>query len=85
MSTLSLLDGMQVLKSAHDDSSSSLKIKSLNSLVPTGYDYISRTLTTSTRETYLFKSGGSGGTLVGTIVINYTDSTLAAISDVTRT
>lgn len=83
--SLSLLDGMQVLKSAHDDTAAALKTKSLNSLVPTGYDFISRTLTTSTRETYLFKSGGSGGTTVGTIVINYTDNTLAAIVDVTRT
>jgi len=49
------------------------------------HDYVSRTLTTSTKETYEFKSGGSTGTTVATVVIDYTDSTLNTISAVTRT
>lgn len=49
------------------------------------YDYMSVAYTDSDTETYTFKSGGSGGTTVATIVINYTDSTKEFISDVTRT
>lgn len=53
-------------------------------LVTAVYDYISRTLTNSTTETYVYKTGGSGGTTVATVTVVYTDSTLATISTVTR-
>lgn len=49
------------------------------------FDYVSRTLTNSTTETYTFKSGGSSGTTTNTVVIVYTDSTLSTISTVTKT
>ncbi len=39
------------------------------------YDYIDIQQTNSTTETYVFKTGGSGGTTVQTIVVVYTDST----------
>lgn len=39
----------------------------------------------STTDTYVFKTGGSGGTLVSTVVITYTDSTKATIANVTKT
>lgn len=58
---------------------------SMGKLVYERFDYISRTLTNSTTETYLYKLGGSGGTLVATVTVVYTDSTLATISTVTRT
>lgn len=48
------------------------------------WDYIGVT-TTSTTETYVFKTGGSGGTTLQTIVITYTDSTKTTISNVTKT
>lgn len=53
-------------------------------LVYEKYDYISRTLTNSTTETYVYKTGGSGGTTVATVTVVYTDSTLQTISTVTR-
>ena len=51
--------------------------------IPT-YDYVSLSQT-STVDTYSFKSGGAGGTLVATITITYTDSTKATISTVAKT
>jgi hypothetical protein len=48
------------------------------------YDYASLAQT-STIDTWTFKVGGSGGTLVATITITYTDSTKATISTVVRT
>lgn len=47
------------------------------------YDYVSLTQA-STTDTYTFKSGGSGGTTVATIVITYTDSTKATLSTVVK-
>lgn len=49
------------------------------------YDYVSVDYSISTQETYTFKSGGSGGTLVATLVVVYTDATKANISTVTKT
>ena len=49
------------------------------------YDYVSRVLTDSVTETYTFKTGGASGTTVGTIIVVYTDSTLATISSAERT
>lgn len=46
------------------------------------YDYIDCQQTSATVETYVFKSGGSGGTTVQTIVVSYTDSTKANIDTV---
>lgn len=48
------------------------------------WDYVSRGLVSAT-ETWTFKTGGSGGTTVATVVIVYTDTTLEFISSVTRT
>lgn len=49
------------------------------------YDYVGVAYPIGTQEVYTFKSGGSGGTTVATVTINYTDSTKANISDVTKT
>ena len=49
------------------------------------YDYLSVTYPTATTEQYQFYSGGSGGTLVATIQIVYTDSTKEFITSVTKT
>lgn len=45
------------------------------------YDYLDVQQTDSDTETYIFKTGGSGGTTVRTIVVNYTDSTKADIDN----
>lgn len=50
------------------------------------YDYVSMVLSAGdTTETYTFKTGGSGGTTVATVVIVYTDSTREVLSSVTKT
>lgn len=50
------------------------------------YDYISMALSSAdTVETYTYKSGGSGGTVVAVIVVTYTDDTRETLSSVSRT
>ena len=56
-----------------------------NTLITKNYDYVSVSYDSATQETYTFKSGGSGGTTVATVVIVYTDATKANISTVTKT
>ena len=59
---------------------------SINSFNISGYDYISASYNDGTfTETYVFKSGGSGGTTVGTIVVVYVDATKAKLVSVTKT
>jgi hypothetical protein len=48
------------------------------------YDYTGLTEATTT-DTWVFKTGGAGGTTVATITINYTDSSKATIDNVVRT
>lgn len=48
------------------------------------FDYTAVTYPTATQEVYVFKTGGSGGTTVATVTVNYTDSTKDFISDVTK-
>ena len=52
-------------------------------MVKVGYDYVARTLPASTQELFTFKTGGSGGTTVATITINYTDSSLGTLLNAT--
>jgi hypothetical protein len=49
------------------------------------FDYVSMTIAPAGTETYLFYTGGAGGTLVATIVIVYTDATRTDISTITKT
>lgn len=44
-------------------------------------DYISRTVLSNV-ETYEYKQGGSGGTLLKTVTVTYTDATLEELSTV---
>lgn len=78
------LDGNQTLKGAYTDADSAFRMKQVNSIINFQYDYVSVAYTDADTETYTFKTGGSGGTTVGTIVVNYTDSTKENISNVTR-
>ncbi len=50
------------------------------------YDYVAMTLSVgNTTETYVFKTGGSGGLTVATVVVVYTDNTRTVLSTVTKT
>jgi hypothetical protein len=56
------------------------------SALPFKWDYFSMALSVAnTRETYTFKTGGSGGTSTGTVVLNYTNSTRDVLTDGTIT
>lgn len=48
------------------------------------YDYIAYT-SASTTDTYVYKTGGSGGTTQGTVVVTWTDSTKTVLSTVVKT
>lgn len=58
----------------------------ITSSLPFPWDYVSMVLSVgNTRETYTFKTGGSGGTTTGTVEINYTDSTRSVLTNATIT
>lgn len=48
------------------------------------YDYIGVTYPTATQEVYVYKTGGSGGTTLATLTVDYTDSTKDNISEVVK-
>jgi len=49
------------------------------------YDYILATYPTSSSEVYTFKLGGSGGTTVATVTVQYTSASKQVLTSVTRT
>lgn len=61
------------------DSDGKLKV---NVAAGIDYDYLDVQQTDADTETYVFKTGGSGGTTVRTVVVNYTDSTKENIDNV---
>jgi hypothetical protein len=67
------------------DSQVAVRVKSLNSLVTEKYNYISVAYPTTVQEVYTFKSGGSGGTTVATVTVNYTTSSKEFVSNVSKT
>lgn len=82
------LDSGQTLKGAYDDDNSAFRVESINpfaGLTPSTFDYVAVTYPSPTQEVYTFKTGGSGGTTVATITVNYTDSTKNNLLDATRT
>lgn len=79
-----------IRKSAHEvtvGNKSEYKLKTFNAtgMISETYDYVSVNYASATQEIYTFKTGGSGGTTVATVTINYTDSTKANLSNVTKT
>lgn len=61
-----------------------LPVNLAGGLIQEAYDYIALT-EASTTDTWVFKTGGSGGTTVATVTITYTDSNKGTISTVART
>jgi len=49
------------------------------------FDYIAATYPLATQEVYTYKLGGSGGTTVAVVTVNYTDSTKANLLNVGKT
>lgn len=60
------------------------ELQTLNSLIPSVYDYISLSQT-STTDVWVFKNGGSGGSTVSTITITYTDASKETIANIAKT
>jgi len=70
----------------YDPTTRGVTVHSVSGLAFGAYDYVSMALSIGdTTETYTFKSGGSGGTTVNTIVVVYTNSTRTVLSTVTKT
>lgn len=78
-------------RNASDNDAYPILVNSSGQLLVSGgmnlpeYDFVSLTISPDTTETYTFKTGGSGGTTVSTVVIVYTDATRSTISTVTKT
>ncbi len=62
-----------------------LKVFPIGGLVGDAYDYIAVTYPSDTQEVYTFKTGGSGGTTVSTVTVNYVDSSKAQLLNVAAT
>ena len=67
------------------NSDGSINVDIKNTLITEPFDYISATYPTATREIYTYKFGGAGGTLVGTITVDYTDALKEFITTVVKT
>ena len=76
----SIFIGQQV--NEHDETARAKRVVTGFSIPP--YDYISVAYPDSVTETYIYKSGGSGGTTVATITVVYTSSTKDSLSSVTK-
>jgi hypothetical protein len=71
----SRLDAPQIIKKIYNDETGNLEVEALSSGVPFTWDYLDMALSAgNTVETYTYRTGGSGGTVVGTAVVTYTTS-----------
>ncbi len=81
----SKFDWHQTLREGFDDTSRAFKSKIIGAAVDVSWDYLAVSYPSGTQEVYTFKTGGSGGTTVKTITVNYTSSTKDAIDNVAIT
>lgn len=80
----SLLDAGQVLPHAFDDATQALRVSGVaGSLVTAPYDYIVLSYTGSNLTGVVYKTSGSGGTTVATLVLTYDGSN--NLTSVTKT
>lgn len=66
------------------DSNNELKVIAGNGLIDFKYDFSSLT-ENATSDVWIFKTGGSGGTTIATITIEYTSANKKTIQDITKT
>lgn len=69
------------IKRAFSEADNSFRQINVGSLIKFDFDYYSVAYPTTTQEVYTYKKGGSGGTTMGTVTINYTDATKAYVTD----
>jgi hypothetical protein len=67
------------------NTSGTVNTKETTGLVPFVFDYIAADYSGGTADVYTYKTGGSGGTTVATITVNWTDATKAVLVSVVRT
>lgn len=60
-----------------------IRVTGQNALVKVSYNFIDATYPSATQEVYVYKTGGSGGTTVATVTVNYTDASKEVLDDVT--
>ena len=79
------LDMPQVIQNVHNIESGALNVKGVGgTLVTESFDYVAASYPSVTQEIYIYKTGGSGGTTVATVTVNYTDSTKENLLNVTK-
>lgn len=79
------LDETQVIQSVYQPDSESLKTTlSGGTLVIEEFDYVEFTYPSDTQEVYTYKLGGSGGTTVAEVTVNYVDNTKTAILNISK-
>ena len=57
-----------------------IKVEDVSSLITEPYDYIALGYTGDNVTTVTYKSGGSGGTTVGTLTLAYSGSNLTSVT-----
>lgn len=78
-------NGNSAVFDAYIPEQQALRVVALAGISESDWDYVAVTYPTGTQEVYTFKTGGSGGTTVVVVTINYTDSTKANILNVAKT
>lgn len=81
LATIPVVENNGALYRLQGDSTGKLKVAGLTAGVD--YDYIDVQQTNSTTETYVYKTGGTGGTTVQTVVVVYNDDSKNDIDSVT--
>lgn len=81
LTAVSTADGQTPVRLEADPSNGALIVSSVL-VAGRDYDYIDAQQTSSTVETYVYKIGGSGGTVVRTTTVTYTSSSKADIDSV---
>lgn len=84
MSDTQFLD-QAIFNRVFDPNTDTWKVKTQGIQLP-NWDYVSMALSAGdTTETYTFKTGGSGGTTVATVVVVYTTSDRDVLSSAAKT
>jgi hypothetical protein len=81
---ISDLDSNQIIQKVYEAGTESLNVNMSGTLIQENFDYIGVTYPSGTQEVYTYKAGGSGGTTVGIVTIDYVDATKAQILSVAR-
>lgn len=77
----SQLDPGQIVKHAYIDASESIKVTSIGgSLITVPFDYLALSYTGANLTQVVYYTGGSGGTIVGTLTLAYSGSNLISVT-----